>query len=56
MRDEGSWVNEKKKVPYFICDKVKMERNSCTQPKEVKTLWKNRGGLCNANIKAYIAH
>lgn len=56
MRDEGSCDNGKKNVPDFICDKVKMERNSRTQPKEVQTLWKNREGLCNANIKAYIAH
>jgi len=56
MRDEGSCDSEQKKVPDFICEKVMMERNSCTQPKEVQTLWKNRGGLCNANIKACIAH
>lgn len=54
--DETSCDNGKKKVPDFICVKVKMERNSHTQPKEVQTLWKNREGLCNANIKAYIAH
>lgn len=47
--------DEKKKVPDFICDEVNTERNSHTQPKEVQTLWENRGGLCNTNIKAYIA-
>lgn len=56
MRDEGRGADGKKKVTDFICDTVNMEGNSYTQPKEAQTLWENRGGLCNANIKAYIAH